>query len=140
MSGTSRPRTQRSSFALIEQKQQLTIRRNLKSAAGGGNRPGAGGGNPPTVAELEAASRTRQLAFFECVRRVGECAAQIDSLDAEWLGSQFPMIPWRDVKATRNRLTHRYWSVDYGILHGIASAHLPMVTKVVSSHLGTSDP
>jgi uncharacterized protein with HEPN domain len=81
-----------------------------------------------------------QLAFGECIRRVGEAVALIDALDDEWLGTTLPEVPWRNIKSTRNRLTHHYWTVDYQILFDIATIHLPAVTAPVAEYLGSDDP
>jgi uncharacterized protein with HEPN domain len=97
-------------------------------------------GIPRSAEDLRSGSRMHQLAFGECIRRVGEAVALIDALDAEWLGTTLPEIPWRNIKTTRNRLTHHYWTVDYEILFDIATIHLPAVTAPVAEYLGTADP
>lgn len=97
-------------------------------------------GIPGSATELANGSRMRQLAFCECIRRVGEAVAHIDALDDQWLRTAFPAIPWRDVKSTRNRLTHHDWTVDHQILFDIATIHLPRVTGPVADHLGAADP
>ncbi len=82
----------------------------------------------------------RQLAFCECIRRTGEAVAGLDAIDPTWLSAHFADAPWRDIKATRNRLTHRYWTIDYVILYDIATIHLPRVTAPVARFLGEADP
>jgi uncharacterized protein with HEPN domain len=95
---------------------------------------------PDTADELAAAPRIQQLAFCECVRRVGEAVAHIDSIDDIWLAANLPGIPWPAVKATRNRLTHRYWTIDWQIMYDIATDDLPVITAAVSARLGLPDP
>ena len=95
---------------------------------------------PGTGDELRDAPRIQQLAFCECVRRVGEAVAQIDSIDEDWLTTNLPAVPWRAVKATRNRLTHQYWTIDYEILHTIATVALRAVAVDVSAKLGVANP
>lgn len=97
-------------------------------------------GIPATPADLEAGPRINQIAFGECIRRVGEAAAQIDSLADGWLLANFVAVPWRDIKATRNLLTHHYWVADFTILHTIATVHLRAVTEPVAAYLGLPDP
>lgn len=97
-------------------------------------------GIPETVDELRGSPRIQELAFGECIRRVGEAVAQIDALDHAWLDDTFPGIPWAAVKATRNRITHQYWTLDHQILHDIAVIHLPAITSPVAAHLGVNDP
>ena len=97
-------------------------------------------GVPATGADLAAIDRKTQLAFCECIRRVGEAVAQIDAVDAAWLTTQFPDIAWAAAKSTRNRLTHRYWTLDYQILHDIAVLHLPAMTAPIATHLDLPDP
>jgi uncharacterized protein with HEPN domain len=62
-------------------------------------------GIPTEPAGMANVDGVHQLAFCECVRRVGESVAQIDALDPDWLSSHLSELPWRDIKATRNRLT-----------------------------------
>ncbi|MCU0269209.1 MAG: DUF86 domain-containing protein [Acidimicrobiales bacterium] len=97
-------------------------------------------GIPPTAADLQDSGRVTQLAFGECIRRVGEAVARIDEIDADWLATTFPNVPWRDVEATRNRLTHDDWTVDDGILHRIATTHLPVLTDRMAAFLDEPDP
>ena len=97
-------------------------------------------GVPATAEELADGDRTRQLAFCECVRRIGEAVARIDDINDTWLSIEFPGIPWSSVKATRNRLTHNYWTIDYVILHDSVVHDLPLLTAPVAAHLQTTDP
>ncbi len=97
-------------------------------------------GVPDTAEELAGGDRTRQLAFCECVRRIGEAVAQIDSINNTWLTTEFPGIPWSSVKATRNRLTHSYWTIDYVVLHDSVVQALPSLTGPVAAHLQMTDP
>ena len=97
-------------------------------------------GIPETGDGLRDAPRIQQLAFCECVRRVGEAVAQIDALDGDWLSANFEDIPWPAIKATRNRQTHRYWTVDFQIMHTIATESLPAVTAAIATHLREPDP
>ncbi len=66
--------------------------------------------------------------------------AQIDAIAPEFLGTQFPDIPWRDIKGSHKILTHHYWTVAYTILHTIATIHLPLVTAPIAEHLGERGP
>jgi uncharacterized protein with HEPN domain len=95
---------------------------------------------PDTAEDLAAAPRVQQLAFCECIRRVGEAVAHIDSIDDTWLAVNLPRIPWPAVKSTRNRLTHQYWTVDWQIMYDIATDDLPEITEAVSARLGLPDP
>ncbi len=95
---------------------------------------------PTSGDALASADKVRQLAFTECIRRIGEAVALIDSLDPTWLTEHFPDVPWQQIKSTRNRLTHRYWAVDYHILHEIAVRHLPSVTAPIAAYLDRQDP
>lgn len=97
-------------------------------------------GIPPTAAELESGPRIVQIALGECLRRIGEAVAQIDAIAPAWLGERFPELPWREIKATRNRLTHHYWTVDFTILHHVAAVDLALVTSPIATHLGVTDP
>lgn len=97
-------------------------------------------GIPATAIDLIEGPRIVQIAFCECIRRAGEAVFRIDALVPGQLNETFPGVPWRDIKATRNMLTHHYWSVDYEILYSVATTHLAAVTTPVAAHLGTVDP
>ncbi len=44
------------------------------------------------------------------------------------------------MKATRNRLTHRGWTVDYQIMHDVATTELRKVATAVSGRLDLENP
>jgi uncharacterized protein with HEPN domain len=52
---------------------------------------------------------------------LGEAAART----SDDLVHRHPEIPWRQPALLRNRIVHRYWSIDSGILLATASDQLP---------------
>lgn len=47
---------------------------------------------------------------------IGEAANNLPDL----LTSKYPNVPWEDMYGLRNRVTHEYFGVDYGIIWKIA--------------------
>ena len=81
-----------------------------------------------------------QLNYDATVRNlelIGEAATRIPSE----IRTQAPMIPWRQVIATRNRLIHGYLGIDDDILWSIIQddipallTHLQALKETVSNH------
>lgn len=52
---------------------------------------------------------------------IGEAANNLpDSIT-----SRYPNVPWDDMYGLRNRVSHEYFGVDYGIIWRIAKEYLP---------------
>lgn len=56
---------------------------------------------------------------------IGEAATHIPTVIQE----MYPVIPWRLVVATRNRLIHGYLGIDNDILWSIIQADIPFLLK-----------
>jgi len=76
-----------------------------------------------TVAELDSDSETA-LALTRLLEILGEAAGRITPEIRE----RHPGVPWRDIAATRNRVIHRYFDVDMGIVEAIVGNDLPTLT------------
>jgi uncharacterized protein with HEPN domain len=61
--------------------------------------------------------------------------AQSQGLD---LARLQPGIPWRDVAGMRDRLAHRYWAMDVGIVWGAVETDLPRLDAAVREILARS--
>ncbi len=62
--------------------------------------------------ETFKASNTYQNALSLCVLQIGELVTALsDEFKAE-----YPQIPWRDIKAMRNIMAHRYGAVNKDML------------------------
>jgi uncharacterized protein with HEPN domain len=59
--------------------------------------------------------------------------AQDEGLDLDKLA---PGVPWRNVAGMRDRLAHKYWSVDYAIVWGVVVSELAKLERAVRGILG----
>ncbi len=73
-----------------------------------------------TRADL-ATDRTFYLALLKLVEIVGEAATRVTDATQ----SAHPVIPWREIVGTRNRLIHGYDTVDHDILWTIVTQDFP---------------
>jgi uncharacterized protein with HEPN domain len=62
-------------------------------------------------ADLDADSQLR-FAVIHAIELVGEASRHVP----EEIRSQHPAIPWRQIAAARNRMTHGYWDVDLDVV------------------------
>jgi len=58
---------------------------------------------------------------------VGEVVSKLP----EHLLDNYPEIPWRQIKAARNRIVHDYYSVDIEILWAIIQQDLPKLEETL---------
>lgn len=86
---------------------------------------------PVSRKELDADVKS-QLALTRIVEIIGEAANHV-SLDVQ---RAHPEVPWRQIIATRNRITHGYFDVDLNALWEIITADLPMVLPHIRAILG----
>ncbi len=63
------------------------------------------------------------LALVRLIEIIGEAASKV-SAETQ---NRSPMIEWRDIIGTRNRLIHAYEAVNFDILWQIASVDLPQL-------------
>jgi uncharacterized protein with HEPN domain len=61
------------------------------------------------------------LALERLLEVIGEAANKVD--ESTRLAN--PQIPWRPITATRNRLIHAYFDIDYDIIWAIVTGDLP---------------
>lgn len=61
------------------------------------------------------------LALVRILEIIGEAAAKV-TLDCQ---ARNPMVPWKEIVGTRNRLIHGYEEVDLDIVWQIVSGDLP---------------
>ncbi len=60
---------------------------------------------------------------------IGEAANNLpDSIT-----SKYTNVPWADMYGLRNRVTHEYFGVDYGIIWRIAKEYLPDNLEIIKS-------
>lgn len=79
---------------------------------------------------------------FDAVRvRLIEVGEAVKDVGADLLAQQ-PQIPWRQVAAMRNQLTHRYFDTSYAIVeHTVTTdlADLTIAVQALFDSLTTSD-
>jgi len=73
-----------------------------------------------TRADLEA-DRLLSLAIVRLLEIVGEAARRVPTEER----SKWPGIPWVDIVALRNRLSHAYDLIDYDVVWQIIEDDLP---------------
>jgi uncharacterized protein with HEPN domain len=81
-------------------------------------------------ADLETAELIG-LALQRLLEVIGEAANKVSK--ATQMAT--PEIPWRQMIATRNRLIHAYFDVDYDILWAIVTGDLPSLVEQLRSML-----
>ncbi|MEO7993887.1 MAG: HepT-like ribonuclease domain-containing protein [bacterium] len=64
-----------------------------------------------------------QLACLSAVRHVGEAATQVPLAFCD----QYPDVPWRDIIATRHRLTHGYDNILWDVVWDIIQSEFPLL-------------
>ncbi len=74
-----------------------------------------------------------RLAAEAVLHKIGQAVARLpaDFVDAH------PGVAWRNMKATRNLLAHRYGQVDYGIIWRAFAVRLPREAERIRAILGS---
>lgn len=71
------------------------------------------------------------LALVRLLEIIGEAAKKV----SESVKTENPQIAWRQIAATRNRLIHGYFDVDYDIVWEIVNVDLPVLVKEIEKLL-----
>ena len=71
------------------------------------------------------------FALVKCIEIIGEAAARV----SEPTQNALPDIPWRIIKAMRNRLVHVYFDVDVNVLWATAKDDLPPLAASIKNAL-----
>jgi uncharacterized protein with HEPN domain len=77
--------------------------------------------------------RLLNLALTRLLEMLGEAANRVP----EDVRAQYPVLPWLQMVAARNRLIHGYDSVDFDILWAIIQNDLPVLITRLIEILGT---
>lgn len=67
---------------------------------------------------------------------VGEAASCL----SEDIRGRLPDIPWREIRGFRNIAVHAYFSLDWDVVHEVATVNLPDMEPKVLALLRTEDP
>lgn len=65
---------------------------------------------------------------------IGEAAKHLDGLRDELDG-----VPWSQVAAMRDRITHRYFDIDHDVVWDTLTVHLPQMEATVWEYLGRDE-
>ena len=76
-------------------------------------------------------NQTVQDAVAKCVEAIGEAAGQIARLEPD-LESRYPDLRLSDAYSARNRLSHGYHSIDYGVLWTTAMTSVPATVEAAT--------
>jgi len=81
------------------------------------------------------ADETLRRAFVRSLEVIGEAASKVP---AEFRAAH-PELEWRLMTATRNKLIHEYFGVDYELVWDVVKNRVPAVRNQVQSILSVSD-
>jgi len=84
------------------------------------------------------ANETMQDAAAKCVEAIGEAAGQIARLEPD-LESRYPDLRLSDAYSARNRLSHGYHAIDYGVLWTTATVSIPATVEAAMLALAAID-
>lgn len=65
---------------------------------------------------------------------IGEAAKNLDELTEE-----IPSVPWTQIARMRDRVTHRYFDVDYDVVWETLAADLPTLERAVREFIDQDD-
>lgn len=82
-----------------------------------------------------AADRKTYDAVVRELAVIGEACAHL----SEDFRQQFAGIPWRKIKAMRNKLTHEYWDIDSNIIWEAACVKVPELVVQLKAWMGETN-
>ncbi|WP_189235503.1 HepT-like ribonuclease domain-containing protein [Planomonospora parontospora] len=86
--------------------------------------------------EVWAADSMRRDAVIWQLSIIGEAVGGI----SEETRASAPEIPWKLIRGLRNNVVHRYFSVDWKIVHNAATTNVPELERQVRDLLRSSYP
>jgi hypothetical protein len=82
---------------------------------------------------LECDDRT-QAAVIRYIEIIGEAANRIYKAAPEFVADH-PALPWREMRAMRNRMIHNYFDVNIDLLWGTVKEDLPKLKLLIEELL-----
>lgn len=76
------------------------------------------------------------FALVKCIEIIGEAAGRV----SDTTQAASPDVPWRIIKAMRNRLVHVYFDVDIAVLWSTVTHDLPPLIRALESALRDDQP
>ena len=86
-----------------------------------------------SVASLERDYKT-QAAVIRCIEIIGEAASKIQQQSPEFVKAH-PEIPWRLIRAMRNKVIHDYFDVELGVVWSTVKDDLPGLKEQITDLL-----
>ncbi|CAN7152965.1 DUF86 domain-containing protein [Pseudorhodoferax sp. LjRoot39] len=80
--------------------------------------------------------RTQQAAIFNLLV-LGEAAGNVLAVDPVF-AAQHPELPWRVIRATRNRLMHGYFDLNLTVVWGTIQNELPALLQMLPTMLAAA--
>ncbi len=79
------------------------------------------------------------LCYLVLIVNVSEATVQALALDVD-LDGRHPTIPWREIRATGNRLRHGYATLDLEVVYQVvAQGHIDQLIELARSELDRAD-
>jgi len=84
---------------------------------------------------------TQDEVLYDAALRNLQTLSEATQMLPEYLKSQFPTIPWREISGFRNILVHNYLGdIDPLTVQAVLDRHLPQLLKSVQTLLALDDP
>ena len=76
-----------------------------------------------------------QLLAANCtlITAIGEGVKRIEHIAPEFLESNFPKVPWRDIIGMRNHICHGYFELDADLVFEAVNKDVPPLIKNIQS-------
>ena len=65
------------------------------------------------------------------IESIGEGIKKIDRLAPEYLKSQAPETPWKEIKGLRDHIAHGYFNLDADIIFDVAMNEIPQLRPIL---------
>ena len=65
------------------------------------------------------------------IESIGEEIKKIDRLAPEYLKSQAPETPWKEIKGLRDHIAHGYFNLDADIIFDVAMNEIPQLRPIL---------
>lgn len=85
-----------------------------------------------TVDDYLSSSDGMQKMAANCMllESLGEGVKKIDRLLPDFLSSNAPDVPWRNIKGLRDHIAHGYFDIDADIIFDVAVNEIPQLIEV----------
>jgi uncharacterized protein with HEPN domain len=80
---------------------------------------------------FEADQKT-QDAVIANIAAIGECVTKIIEKFPDFAASH-PEVPWRDIKAMRNRVAHQYFEIDVDTVWRTVTTDIPELLRLLNA-------